>query len=335
LARLGLLCWCAGACAGEAADDEQADYETVRSRLGELWQEERYEEAATLLEDALPRFPDHVQVNAFNLALVRGRLGETASGMEALRYALSRGVWFSVYAFGQPQWDGYREQGGFADILASNDSLRAVAQRHARPGVKVVLPDAYDREGEYPLFIALHGGGGNMEDFSETWESGLLSDSFVVAYLQSSRVASMDGYSWTLDLDVSRAEIVDAYHRLIDDYPIDVEQVVVGGFSAGGIAALDVVLRDTLPAAGFVVLCPGRPDSFTDAAVARMADRGVRGTILTTEMDPNLSVQREMVELLEHAGVQHQFVVTPDVGHWIPEHLDAMIDQAIVHLRSR
>jgi len=297
--------------------------------------EERYEEAAALLEDALPRFPDHVAANAFNLAVVYGQLGETAKGMEALRFALDRGAWFSVYAFGHPYWEVYQGQQGFEVILARNDSLRGSAQQGAAADMKVTLPESYDPDGEYPLFIALHGGDGNMEDFSEVWKSDMLSDAYIVAYLQSSRVVSMTGYSWTQDVELSRHEIADAFRALVEEYPVDHDRVVVGGFSAGGIAALDVVLRDTLPAAGFVVLCPGRPESFTEAAVARMVDRGVRGTILTTEMDPNLPVQRELVESLKAAGLQYQFVVTPNIGHWIPEDLDRMIDQALVHIMGR
>ena len=52
-------------------------------------------------------------------------------------------------------------------------------------------------------------------------------------------------------------------------------------------------------------------------------------------MDPSLQVQQNMVEILKSAGLQYQFVVTPDVGHWIPEDLPALLDQAIQHIRSR
>jgi hypothetical protein len=66
----------------------------------------------------------------------------------------------------------------------------------------------------------------------------------------------------------------------------------LSGVSSGGIAALEVVLANDFPVAGFVALCPGRTDSFTASEVARARDRGVRGTILTTEMDLSLQVQR-------------------------------------------
>jgi predicted esterase len=196
------------------------------------------------------------------------------------------------------------------------------------------LPEGYSPDREYPLFIALHGGSGNMEEFSEVWKSGLLDSEFIVAYVQSSLVVSMTGYSWTQDLEVSRREVTEAYQRVANEYPIDRNEVLVGGFSAGGIASLEVVLGDDFPLSGFVVLCPARPENFTLQALASVRDRGVRGTILTTEMDPNVDVQRQMAELLEEVRLPHEFVVTPDVGHWIPNNLGELVDRAIEHIRG-
>ena len=97
---------------------------------------------------------------------------------------------------------------------------------------------------------------------------------------------------------------------------------------------MEVVLGNDFPLAGFVALCPPRPEGFTEQSVTQARNRGVRGTILTTEMDPNVEVQREMVRILEATRFPHEFVVTPDVGYWIPDNLGEMIDQAVVHIRG-
>jgi phospholipase/carboxylesterase len=249
--------------------------------------------------------------------------------------AMDQGVWFNIYGFGSPLFDPYRAADGLDALMARNDSLRLAAQSDSSPDLKVVLPEGYSPDREYPLFIALHGGGGNMEDFSTIWTSDLLTAEYIVAYPQSSLLVSMTGYAWTQDLEVSRREITDAYRTVVDDYPIDLDEVVVGGFSAGGIAALEVMLEDDFPIAGFVVLCPARPEGFTTGPLAAVRDRGVRGTTLTTEMDPNIESQREMARLLEAIGFPHQFVVTPDIGHWFPDNLGELIDTAILHIRER
>ena len=47
---------------------EFADYATMRVHLGELNQQQRYEDAVELLESALEQFPDNVFANSYNLA---------------------------------------------------------------------------------------------------------------------------------------------------------------------------------------------------------------------------------------------------------------------------
>ncbi|MBT8395901.1 MAG: hypothetical protein KJN92_02995, partial [Gemmatimonadetes bacterium] len=62
--------------------------------------------------------------------------------------------------------------------------------------------------------------------------------------------------------------------------------------------------------------------------------RGVRGTLLTTEMDGRLDQQREMADIMKGEGLPLVFHVTPDIGHWYPEDLAGLIDQAITRIRG-
>jgi len=157
------------ACAGPQSTFPFDDYLSMRTHFGELYQNGNLEEAAELMEAALPRFPDHLEANAFNLAIVYGQLGETAKGFRAMHTALDQGVWFNIYGFGSPLFNPYRDQDGLETVMARNDSLRLAAQANSAPDLKVVLPEEYSADRTYPLFIALHGGGGNMEDFSTIW----------------------------------------------------------------------------------------------------------------------------------------------------------------------
>ncbi len=42
-----------------------------------------------------------------------------------------------------------------------------------------------------------------------------------------------------------------------------------------------------------------------------------------------------MAALLEETRFPHEFVVTPDVGHWIPDNLGELVDRAIEHIRGQ
>lgn len=322
----------AACCQTPAEGPAFTDYMEMRTHLGTLYEEERFAEGAQLLEWALERFPDHLQANTFNLAVIYCQLEENDRALGALEYALDRGTWFSTFTLEAEIWEPLRGSERFAKIETRNKAFRQEAQQGARPELLVVTPEGYDKTQTYPLFIALHGGGENMTDFKEVWTSPRMKTEFITAYLQSSLVVGVNQYSWTEDLEISAREIADAYRKITDDYPVAQDQVIVGGFSSGGVATLDVSLTDAIPLAGFIALCPAKPESFNEESVARAKERGLRGTLLTTEMDPRLPDQRQMAAILEKSSLPHQFVVTPNIGHWIPEDLGAQIDSAIGHI---
>ena len=226
------------------------------------------------------------------------------------------------------------EYPGWVAVEARNGEAKSRDARLVEPLLEIVLPTDYDPDRRYPLFLALHGGGENVEMFMPNWTSPVLNREFIVAFPQSTQLIAMDGYNWTEDIDLSLREIRDAFDQVVGQYPVDVDQVVVGGFSSGGVASLEVVLRDAIPVRGFVVLCPAMPEGFSAEGVSAASERGVRGTLLTTEMDGRVAQQRRMADIMEEVGFAYEFHVTPDVGHWYPDDLAERIDLAIAHIRG-
>ncbi len=331
-----LLVMCVGLAFGQEETKEFESYQEMRGYIGSLFQQQKYEKAARILENHLDRFPDHLEANAYNLALVHGRLKQYQEAIKALRYALDRDVWFNKYAFGAEFWEPFKKMEEFKNLLDRNETFRQEAQKSAKPDLLVLTPKGYNKEErKYPLFVALHGGSSNIENFRKVWKPKKMEEEFITAYVQSSLVVGMDSYTWTEDIETAKKEIVEAYNEIVKKYPVDEKEIIIGGFSAGGVAALEIILCNSIPVHGFVVLCPAKPESFSDENIKKAKERGVRGTILTTEMDPRLSVQKEMVEVLKTTGLQYQFVVTPNIGHWFPEDLDVKIDEAIHHIRNR
>jgi len=320
--------------AQEKKEEKFSSYEEMRAHIGKLYQKKEYAEAAKILEWALTQYPDRVESNAFNLALMHMQLQEHDKAIKALEYGLEQGIWFGKYAVGGEIWAPLREKESFQAFLEKNEAKRQETQRSVQPKLEVFVPEGFDKGKTYPLFIALHGGGENIDVFKPQWTSDLLKREFIVAYPQSGQIVSMTGYSWTEDIELSKKEIREAYEKLLADYPVDPSRVIVGGFSSGGVASLAVVLDNTIPVIGFVVLCPARPDDFTAEKLSAVRERGIRGTLLTTEMDPRLPDQKEMAAMMEAEGLAHEFIVTPNIGHWYPENLAELIDNAITHIRQ-
>jgi len=307
-----------------------ADYPEMRQKVGELFREGKYAEAAEILECGLERFPANLMANAHNLAFFRVLLGRLPEAVDALAYALDRGVWFSLWAFHNDAWAPLKELDAFHEVSRRCAEYRQAAQLKASPELTIVPPEGYDPARKYPLFIALHGGDETVADFRPHWTSPKMAGEFIVAYPQSSRVISMRGFGWIGD-DQDRREILSAYETALRDYSVETSKVIAGGFSSGGHMALTLLLdaQPVLPIRGFIVLCPPVPEEYGPEALARIRARGQRGLFLTTERDGRLEEQRKLATALAGAGVQCEFAVTPNIGHWYPPDFAQRVDGAI------
>lgn len=333
-----LIFWTLGASTpaeSRKADYPYSTYQEMRAEVARLYQQQKFEELAGLLEWGFNTFPDHIEANAFNLMLAYAQLKQWPKGIRIMKRALHNNIWFGKYTFQHPLFEGYKKEKNFRKLLKRNHVLMAAAQKNSQPLLKIQKPETLDKNKKYPLFIALHGGGENLKQFTPRWTSPKLRKTFIIAYPQSSQIISMNGYNWTEDITLSLEEIKTAYQQIISENPVDPEQVFVGGFSSGGVAALELVLKNVFPIKGFVVLCPAKPDKFSSQEVAAAKERGVRGTLITTEMDQRLDQQREVIQIFRQQGLQYQFIVTPNIGHWYPSDLDSKIDRALDHINNR
>jgi len=311
-----------------------ATYADMRQHLGQLIQDQKFTDAERVLVQALSQFPDHLLANAYNLAYVRVQLKKYEPALKSLEYGHKRGIFYGTWDFEDPAFAPLKALKKFPAFAEKNRMFIAAAQRQAKLKIEIVTPEGYDPVKKYPLFLALHGGGGTLDEFKPHWHSQRLKAEFIVAYVQSTQVSGMNGFHWQ-DPALTGRDLTEALRQAGAAYPIDEQRILIGGFSSGGFAALTVSLKNLLPVIGFIALCPPLLENVTEEDIRQAAQRGIRGTILTTEMDQRLPGQRKLADDFSRLGLQYQFVLTPNVGHWYPDDLDRQIDQAIAHIFSR
>jgi predicted esterase len=306
-----------------------ANYTEMRQHLGELFQEGQFAEAAELLTWAINEYPEKLEANSYNLAACHAALGQVEQSIQALQTGLEGGVWFTPGSFDPDLWEPIRTTEEFKSLLPIFEAKTAELQARTKLVVDIVLPKDYTPDLQYPLFLALHGGGENLEIFKPQWKSSRLENDFIAAYLQSSQVMGMSGFSWE-NLDQTQKDVIQAYEQIVAEYPVDRDQVIVGGFSDGGRAALFLATQEkNIPLRGYVVLCPPIPETFSAEAAAQASAREIVGVILTSEKDQFLEAQKEAIEIFVQQEVSVRLVETPDIGHWYPDDFSEQLDTAI------
>ena len=307
---------------------EQGSYAEMRAYLGELFEQKKYAEAAAMLERVLDRFPDNVRANTYNLAAVRVRLDQPDTAIDALQDGLRRGAFYSRWDFDGEVMAPLKQHPRFPAFFQANLDRIAEADKKAVVKLKVATPPGYDPVRRYPLFMALHGGGENIAVFKPNWVSPRLQAEFIIAWIQSSQVADMTGFHWQDEARTQR-DLQAAYSEVVARYAVDPDRVIVGGFSSGGFASLVTAFHQTLPARGFVALCPPVPETITDADISAAVRRGLRGSLLTTDLNPRVQAQRGLAERWKKLELDGEFTVTPNVGHWYPKDFGQQLDRAI------
>lgn len=289
-------------------------------------------EALNLLEGSLIDLPEaeyrnHFMEIEFTKAVLSYKSGLDEKYLQIITKLLDRGYAYpEKYLKIMPV-----EDERFILLKEKNKDLLVRAQKKAKSCMQVYLPAGYSAVKKYSLLIACHGNGGNIHEFQEYWKPDLFQkEDFICVYLQSSQVWWHGSYGWTQDLELTRQELLDGYQLITENYFIDSDRVLVGGFSGGAIASLDATMMNVIPVKGVIALCPGaKPDSFTLEAVQAAAQRGLKSVIMEGALLVPVLHQEEMLALYKKAGVGFRYVINEGIGHWFPDDFEAKFAEAL------
>ncbi len=217
-------------------------YRQMRAELGKLFREKKYGDGIALLKKHYNTYPDHLAAMSFNLAALYKSVKEYKKGIRVMLNAQKKGIWYSIWALQGEFFKEFREYKSFNKVLENNKNLHAAAEAKATSFFETREPENFDPEKKYPLFIALHGGDGTIAGFRPAWDSDKLKREFIVLFVQSSQMSTMDGYHWE-DTERTTREVKAAFDETIRKYRVDMGKVLIGGFSRA--AALPCTCRST------------------------------------------------------------------------------------------
>lgn len=299
------------------------------------YSEKRYDEVMDLLNHSSEYLTkEEYEENKFIILLDMARIySELLNEEECLK--IIKTIVDKGYAFplNWTRFDFLKEHQDYEALITANEELYDQARANASFKYKVHLPKSYNPEKKYPLFFSLHGDGsdGNIPNHSWYWTpDSLLEKGYIVVYPQSSQVRCHNGFGWLLDPLKAQKELKCCYEKLITEYSIDENHVIIGGFSGGATTSIDIAMSDSIPVKGFVALCPGGEKimSFDKSSAEQGAIRGIKGVIFEGEFETEAEVQ-EMLRVFKEVGFSCEYHINSNIGHWYPEGLGEKLISAV------
>ena len=159
-------------------------------------------------------------------------------------------------------------------------------------------------------------------------------EGWLVAVPQSSQVVSPAGYGWG-DGDRALKEVCGHYRTMVRDYPVDLNRVVVGGFSQGGTAAISMALSGSVPVRGILgIACAPRSLDEVREAIGGTSVREMRLYLLVGDKDHVLERATDFAEILKSAGMTARLDIRPALGHELPDDFGRSLVAALEFLGS-
>jgi len=220
----------------------------------------------------------------------------------------------------------YKEFGELLDICKKRESE---AKRNEKPDLKIIIPDKMNEQYAHPLIIALHGDQENIEITEDYWNS-CVDKNIILALPQSSHIQLSEGYEWK-DIEKCARELKEHYESILEKYNIDSDNIIIGGFSAGGRVALYSILKDIIQVKGFILVAPWLPEIGEWAPLLdKIREKGIKGYVVCGDKDDDCyECTRKFTDLLSSKKVSYELKIFKGLDHDYPDNFNEILPKAI------
>jgi len=302
--------------------------EKFMNEVQELENNMEYIEALELIDSNLQKFYDYEFRLLKEKIYLNEKMDHYAENLHIFEYAHEKGYFFLLHP-DIAKYKPYRVFPEFEEISQRDLKIRAQVNAESKTTYKVHLPKDFTGEKRWPLLLIFHGGGSNLDRVQKHWQSETLKSGYIKVYLQSYNHYDTETYGWRSGDNIADIKIFRIFIEIIKEYPIDYEKIILAGISAGATYAIDVAIRNVIPANGIIAFCPGIPKDLKSIDQSKKANMAVKVYMVGGEKDYYLPKQKEMAELFTKSGRQFQHEVFKDMGHQYPEDEDAVINTAL------
>lgn len=313
-------------------------FQRLQQRVKELSGQQRHADAYCLITEKGPQFPDHESDVYYLRSCAAARMGRADLAVTLIREALSQGHWYGeVLLRRSPSWEPLQGRADFEDV--ARESL--ARQRAASVPSRCLAVGEEVGSEPYRAVMALHGNGGSARESLSGWRKVAQEGRLLVA-VRSSQWIARDRAVWD-DEDEALRDVREQYVTLTAERELDLDQLVIAGFSMGAETALRMALGGTVPARGFVLLGMAGPRTADPESwlpfieTRRRSGLPLRGYLLVGADDDG-GVRCEKLSRLAAFLTSHEvpcgLEVLPGLGHEYPGDFLPNIRRALAFIGS-
>jgi len=279
---------------------DQMTFRELTDKMMDLYNKGNYSDALQLVEQNADRFPELSSRITFWRMCLLSLCGRSDDVLSVFQQGLDSGFWWAHSQFRDTDLDPVHDLPEFKRLMAISQEKYEEARKHIKRDQAILLPET-SAAGLYPLLIALHGGAGNKESNLEYWEAARRKG-WLVLLPQSTQPLYPGVYSW-IDGELGLADLIFYIAKTSKEYPIDLQRVVIAGFSQGSGMAIYAALSGKINVHGFMGIATywADPDSLV---LPEKHSRPVRGYFVTGEKDRGLDRIRAIQKILKESNIQ-------------------------------
>ncbi len=290
-------------------------------------------EYLTKAQLSLPLY--HSVLLAWRIAMA-ARSGQREHALELVDEAIRAGYWIHEKALAQdPDFASLLSEPRFTEAMNVFARRRSSAEMEIKPDRIVIEPHGF--EDVRPLLMVMHGNLGNMVSFAPYWHKAA-DLGYRVAVLQSTQTTWVSGFYVWDDHSKVLAELREHYSQLCQQYPVDLNQVFVAGFSSGGGLAARAALSGVFPVRGFWSIEYFGTDMDKPEIWAAWFDKPVQDLKAVLQFGDLGQGWLDGVNLfaaqLEQHRIPSRIVRTSNTCHAMPPEFDTLLPETLAYLAA-
>jgi len=291
---------------------------------------------------------DHLEAYNFiteNYKGIKGNLAQiynfrysiaSEAGLEELALQIMReaivekGFWYQYnYLIKDEDLKSLNKYKEFSELLDICKKRELEAKRDEKPDLKIIVPDKMNEQCKHSLIIALHGDQENIEITEDYWIS-CIDKNYLLALPQSSQIQFSEGYEWK-DIEKGSRELKEHYENILEKHNIDLDNIIIGGFSAGGRVALYSILKGIIPVKGFILVAPWLPEINEWAPLLdKIREKGIKGYVVCGDKDDDCyECTRRLTNLLGSKKISYELKIFKGLDHDYPDNFNEILPKAI------